>query len=70
MATAKRLYRSRNNYMLAGICGGLGEYFDVDPTIVRLFVALSFLLAGSGLLLYLLAWLIIPVAPTDSNIIQ
>ncbi len=63
----KKLYRSRNNYMVGGICGGLGEYFDIDPTIVRLLVAFSFLLAGSGLLLYLIAWLIIPLAPEHLN---
>lgn len=61
----KKLYRSRNNYMLAGICGGLGEYFDIDPTIIRLIVAFSALIAGSGIILYLIAWIIIPLAPND-----
>jgi phage shock protein C len=60
---SKRLYRSRNNYMLAGICGGLGEYFNIDPTIIRLIVAFSALLAGSGILVYIIAWFIIPVSP-------
>ena len=60
----KKLYRSRTNYMIAGICGGLGEYLEVDPTIVRLFVALSVLLAGTGFLLYILAWIIIPRQPS------
>ncbi len=56
----KRLYRSSENRMIAGICGGLGEYFDIDPTIVRLIVVAAALAAGSGLLAYLLAWIIIP----------
>jgi phage shock protein C len=59
----KKLYRSRNNRMIAGICGGLGEYFDMDPTFVRLVVACSVLLAGTGIFFYLLAWLIIPLSP-------
>lgn len=56
----KKLHRSMNNKMVAGVCGGIGEYFDIDPTLVRLgFVALSFL-AGGGLLVYILAAIIIP----------
>ena len=56
----KKLYRSSTNKMVAGVCGGIGEYFSVDPTLVRLgFVALSFL-AGGGLLVYILAAIIIP----------
>ena len=56
----KKLHRSVNNKMVAGVCGGIGEYFDIDPTLVRLgFVALSFL-AGGGLLVYILAAIIIP----------
>ena len=56
----KKLYKSRTNKMVAGVCGGIGEYFGVDPTLVRLgFVALSFL-AGGGLLVYILAAIIIP----------
>lgn len=56
----KRLYKSRTNKKVAGVCGGIGEYFNVDPTLVRLgFVALSFL-AGGGLLVYIVAAIIIP----------
>ena len=56
----KRLYRSNDNSMIAGVCGGLGEYFDIDPTIVRLVAVVAALAAGSGLLAYILAWIIIP----------
>ena len=57
----KRLYRSNEHKMIAGVCGGLGEYFDMDPTIVRLIVVAAALIGGSGLLAYLLAWIIIPL---------
>ncbi|MBQ6255217.1 MAG: PspC domain-containing protein [Clostridia bacterium] len=56
----KKLYKSKTNKKVAGVCGGIGEYFNIDPTLVRLgFVALSFL-AGGGLLVYIVAAIIIP----------
>lgn len=61
----KRLYRSEKDKKIAGICGGLAEYFNIDPVIPRVvFVALA-IGAGSGLLLYLIMWFIIP---TESEI--
>ena len=62
----RRLYRSRTEAMIGGVCGGLAEYFAVDPTIVRLFFVFLVLMGGSGLLLYLLFWIIIPPAPAES----
>ncbi len=59
----KRLYRSRESRMIAGVCGGLAEYFDMDPTIVRLILVTAALVGGSGLLAYILAWIIIPERP-------
>ncbi len=60
---AKRLTRSREDRMLAGVCGGLGEYFNIDATLVRLgFAFVFFVGAGSPFLLYLLLWLIVPEA--------
>jgi phage shock protein C len=57
----KRLYRSKQERMLGGVCGGLGEHLDVDPTVIRLVWAVIALLSlGTGLLIYLIAWLIIP----------
>ena len=56
----KRLYRSNEHRMIAGVCGGLAEYYDMDPTSVRLIVVAAALAAGSGLLAYVLAWIIIP----------
>ena len=61
----KRLYRSKKDKMLAGICGGLAEYFDVDPSLVRLATVLLCVYAGTGLLVYIIAAIIIPEAPFE-----
>lgn len=63
----KKLYRSTNNKMLAGVCGGIAEYFNIDPTIVRLVWAGLTVFQGIGLLLYILAAIIIP---DDMDIIE
>lgn len=57
---AKKLYRSESNRMIAGVCGGLAEYWDIDPTLIRLLWVLVSLVVGSGILLYIIACLIIP----------
>ena len=59
----KKLYRSRENAMLAGVCGGIGEYFDIDPTLVRLGWVLFCAMGGSGFLAYIVAAIVIPRAP-------
>ena len=60
----KRLYRSRNHKVLGGVCGGLGEYWEIDPVVVRLIVALFiFFTFCAGVVAYLIACLIIPVEP-------
>ena len=61
----KRLYRSRSDRMIFGICGGLGKYFDVDSTLVRVIAALSLLLGLSGVLVYLILAVVIPLEPGD-----
>lgn len=62
MATSKRLTRSTYDRMIAGVCGGLAEYFEVDSTLVRVaFVLLSILSAAfPGLVVYLILWLVVP----------
>ena len=60
---AKRLYRSKTDRMIGGVCGGLAEYFNIDPTIVRLLWALFVLGGGSGIPVYIIAWIIIPEEP-------
>jgi phage shock protein C len=56
----KKLHRSQIDRIIAGIAGGIGEYFEVDPTIVRLIFVLITVLGGSGVLLYLILWVLIP----------
>ena len=65
MDEAKRLYRSKHDRQIAGVCGGLGEYFNVDPTIVRLVFVLFALLGGPGLLVYIILALVIPESPDE-----
>ncbi|MFW6281938.1 MAG: PspC domain-containing protein [bacterium] len=60
---AKRIYRSVRDRMIGGVCGGIAEYFDIDSTIVRLVFVLLFFGYGTGLLAYIIGWIIIPEAP-------
>lgn len=66
MSDYKKLYRVRNGKMIAGLCSGLGEYFNVDPTIVRLAWVLFAFLGGCGILAYLIAWIIVPYPPEEA----
>ncbi len=59
----RKLYRSNTDKMLAGVCGGLAKYFDIDPTIVRLAFVFVTLMGGSGILAYLVCWVVIPRDP-------
>lgn len=59
----KKLYRSRTDRMIAGVCGGLAAHFGIDPTWVRLIFILFFFAGGSALLLYIILWLIVPIEP-------
>lgn len=61
----KRLYKSEDNRILCGVCGGVGEYLGIDPTLVRLVWVLITLAAGAGLLLYIIAAIIMPREPLD-----
>lgn len=56
----KTLYRSDSNAIIAGVCGGIGEYFEVDPTFIRVVFVLFTLFGGSGILVYLALWLLVP----------
>lgn len=57
---AKKIYRSRENRIIGGVCGGIADYLDVDPTWVRLALLVLFFTRGVGVMIYLLAWIIIP----------
>ena len=59
----KKLYRSKSDKMLGGVCAGLGEYLGIDPTLVRLGFVLLALLAGHGILVYLIMWIVVPLEP-------
>ena len=61
----KKLYKSNTDKMLEGVCGGIAEYFGIDPTIVRLAWVVFCALGGSGILAYIIAAIIIPSAPLD-----
>ena len=63
----KQLRRSATNQVIAGVCGGFGEYFEVDPTIVRIIFVIMALASGSGVFIYILLWLLIP-GPTSTAI--
>ena len=57
----KRLQRSRTEKMIGGVCGGLAEYFNVDPTLLRILWVIVTLAGGAGLLLYIILWVIMPL---------
>src|SRR6266498_298021 len=59
-----KLYRSEHDRVLGGVAGGIADFFDVDPTLVRIIFVLLTLFGGSGLLIYLILWVIVP---TESN---
>lgn len=59
----KRLYRSRKEKMIGGVCGGLAEYFDIDPVLIRILFVVAVFAGGSGILAYIICWIIIPEQP-------
>jgi phage shock protein PspC (stress-responsive transcriptional regulator) len=59
----KKLYRSKTDKKVAGVCGGIGKYFSIDPTLIRLGVVLFTLFGGCGLLAYIIAAFVIPEEP-------
>ena len=62
----RRLYRSRTDRVIGGVCGGLAEYFNVDPVIVRVVTAVSIFFGGFGLVAYLILWLVVPLQGSDA----
>jgi phage shock protein PspC (stress-responsive transcriptional regulator) len=57
----KRLHRSSTNKMVAGVCGGLAEYFGLDVSLVRIIWAIALLVFGAGFLFYIILWIVLPV---------
>ena len=62
----KKLYRSQNDKMILGVCGGIAEYFEIDPVLVRLGFVLVTMAGGSGILAYIIAAVVIPQRETKS----
>jgi phage shock protein C len=63
MDPTRKLYRSKTDRKLAGVCGGLARYFNVDATLIRVLFVLLAVLGGSGLVLYVAMWIIVPKEP-------
>lgn len=66
-STPKTLYRSETNRVIGGVAGGLGEYFEIDPTIVRIIFVLLTIFGGSGVLIYILLWILLPSKSASST---
>ena len=65
----KRLFRSRSDRLLGGICGGLGAHFDTDPNLIRIiWIVLTLLSIGIGVIAYIAAWIIIPEEPEAGDV--
>lgn len=62
---AKRLYRVKEGKVIAGVCAGIGDYFDIDPVIVRIVFVLLMIGMGVSLLVYFVFWVIIPIKPSN-----
>ncbi len=63
----KKIYRSRTDKVISGVCGGIGKYFGIDPTIVRIIWAICIFAMGTGVLAYIIAMIIIPVEPLEGE---
>jgi len=63
----KKLYRSKKDCVIGGVCGGIAEYFDIDTTLVRLLAVLIFFFGGSGIIAYIIGWIIIPQNPNGNT---
>jgi phage shock protein C len=63
----RQLTRSQTNKRIAGVCGGIAEYFDIDPTLVRVAFVVAALLGGPGVLLYIVLWIVLPKGPVGAT---
>jgi phage shock protein C len=63
MSQTRKLYRSKTDRMLGGVCGGLAEYFNTDATLIRVLFVLLTVLGGAGPIIYLAMWIIVPSQP-------
>lgn len=68
--STSKLYRSESNKVIAGVCGGLGTYFDIDPVILRVLFVFLTIFGGSGILLYFILWIIVPTKLSKTDYIK
>ncbi len=64
----KKLYRSKKDKKIGGVCGGIGEYFGIDSTLIRLIAVILIFISGAGLIAYIVAWAIIPEKPSHIDV--
>lgn len=64
---AKQLFRSKTNRKIAGVCGGLGEFFDIDPVFFRAIFLISAFFGGLGLIIYIVLWILMPEASSSES---
>lgn len=64
---AKQLFRSKTNRKIAGVCGGLGEFFDIDPVFFRAIFLVSAFFGGLGLIIYIVLWILMPESSSSVN---
>jgi len=67
MSSAQRLYLSRTNKVIGGVCGGIGEYFGIDPVFIRIITVLLAFAHGIGLIGYFIAWVAMPKRPVETE---
>ncbi len=69
-AEVKRIFRSRDERMVAGVCGGIGEYFGIDPTLVRLLFVFGTLVGFQGVLAYVILMILVPEEPYPGGVVE
>ncbi|GAB4319654.1 MAG: PspC domain-containing protein [Bacteroidales bacterium] len=65
MEPQNRLYRSTRDSVIGGVCGGLGQYLNTDPILFRILFVLAVILGGSGILIYIILWIVVPINPNE-----
>ncbi len=66
----RKVYRSQTDKVIAGVCGGLAQYFDIDPVLLRIAFVLLAIFGGGGVLIYIILWIVVPVKPLDFSAYQ
>jgi len=66
----KRLYKSKRNRVFGGVCGGVGEYFDIDPVVIRILWLIALFIFGTGLLAYIICLIVIPEEPNIKDVVD